>query len=69
MSKGLFRTINKKRWRPLGWWFHRALCAIGWQFRHVKVESVACAAWRMYHKHLNAMCDKYGINLYGEPIS
>jgi hypothetical protein len=45
--------------KPLGWYFHRAMCWIGWQIRHIDY-------WHTYHKHLKIMCNKYRINYYGD---
>lgn len=46
--------------KPLMWWYHKVLCEAGWIIRNQ-------ISWKMYYKHLNIMCDKYGFNLYGKP--
>ena len=49
--------------KPIGWWYYKVLCEIGWSLRN-RVSF----GWPVYYKYLNAMCDKYKINLYGEII-
>ena len=44
--------------KPLGWWYHKILCEIGYHWKGSSSD--------MYYRHLNAMCDVYGLNLYGE---
>ena len=51
-------TINFKN-KPLGWYYHRALCWFGWKVRHID-------NWNVYYHHLNKMLNKYKINYYGE---
>jgi len=48
--------------KPIGWWYHKIMCEFGWIIRR-------CDICRMYYKHLNKMCDKYKINLYGQHIN
>lgn len=45
--------------KPIGWWYHKILCEIGWKIRNI-------FGWGVYYRHLNKMCDKYNINLYGD---
>lgn len=45
---------------PLGWWFHKVMCEVGWMIRYRN-------HFRMYYKHLHALC-KYGYNLYGDKL-
>ena len=52
---------TKKGKKPIGWWFHKVMCEIGWVLRDSIGE-------KMYYRHLNSMWKKYRINLYGEPI-
>jgi hypothetical protein len=47
--------------KPLGWWYHKILCEIGWSFFGGSYS-------QMYHNHLKSMVNKYRINLYGERI-
>jgi hypothetical protein len=51
----------EKGHKPLGWWYHKIMCEMGWLIRSIDV-------WKMYYYHLNKMCDKYNINLYGKSI-
>ena len=50
---------NKKK-KPLGWYYHKLICEIGWKIRNI-------INWDLYYHHLNKMCE-YGFNLYGEKI-
>jgi hypothetical protein len=50
--------LKDRRPKPFGWWYHKVLAEIGWAFRDF--------GWSMYYKHLNIMCDRYKINIYGE---
>lgn len=45
--------------KPLGWWYHKVMCEIGWALRNKIGEA-------MYYRHLDYMIKKYKINLYGE---
>lgn len=45
--------------KPVMWYYHKILCEFGYKF---------FGASKMYYKHLNIMCDRYGFNLYGTPI-
>lgn len=47
--------------KPLGWWYYKILCELGWKLRNI-------IGWKMYYSNLNKMCNKYRINLYGEPF-
>jgi len=49
--------------KPLGWWYHKLLCELGWSLRDM------LGSESMYYKHLRVLCDRYGYNLYGEPKS
>jgi hypothetical protein len=51
----------KRGKKPLGWWYHKIMCEIGWSLRNT-------AHWDLYYCHLAKMCSKYHINLYGEPL-
>lgn len=51
-------------YKPIGWWYHKILCELGWKIRNFP----ALLGWRIYYKHLNKMCRKYNINLYGMKI-
>jgi len=51
----------KKGKKPLGWWYHKLMCEIGWSIRYAN-------NWDLYYKHLAKMCGKYHINLYGEAL-
>lgn len=48
--------ITTKNQKPIGWWYNKILCEFYYSRNNDK----------MYYKHLNRMCDKYKINLYGE---
>lgn len=56
-------TINLKPKKPLGWWYHKILCELGWKLRNATSDG-----WDIYYCHLNKMCNNYKINLYGERI-
>jgi hypothetical protein len=58
--------LEDKSKKPLGWWRHKVLCELGWALRNNILLSNW--AWSYYYKHLNLMCAKYGINVYGERI-
>ncbi len=47
--------------KPLMWYYHKVMCEIGWKLRNR-------LGWDMYYHHLNIMCKKYRINLYGQSI-
>jgi len=53
-------TIKAKH-KPVMWYYHKAMCEIGWKLRNR-------FGWDMYYYHLNIMCKKYRINFYGEFI-
>lgn len=57
MSWSKIETDFKK---PLGWWFHKIMCEIAYS---IKGSSTS------YYFHLNSMCDKYKITLYGHKIN
>ena len=48
----------KKGKKPLRWWYHKILCEFWYSINNDK----------RYYRHLNIMCDRYGITLYGENI-
>jgi len=52
--------VKSKKNLPLGWWYHKLMCEFGYLFNR--------KSWglRMYYRHLNKMCNKYKINLYGK---
>jgi len=52
---------SKATKKPVMWYYHKAMCEIGWKLRNR-------FGWHMYYYHLNIMCKKYRINLYGEFI-
>lgn len=54
--------VNSKTKKPFGWWYHKIMCEIGWCLRKTKI------GWKMYYDHLNIMCSKYKINIYGQRI-
>lgn len=49
--------------KPIGWWYHKIMCELGY-WLYWKCN----CSMGMYYAHLNKLCDKYKINLYGEPI-
>ena len=51
----------KKGKKPIGWWYHKVMCEIGYLRRNHD-------SWKMYYYHLNTMLRHYGINLYGQKI-
>jgi len=55
--------IHIKKKLPIGWWFHKLLCELGWLLRN-KIF----LGWKIYYNHLNKMCDNYNINLYGNKL-
>ena len=60
MSWSKIQTKTKK---PFGWWYHKIMCEIGYW---VEQTFNSVIGQRMYYKHLNKMCDKYRLNLYGQ---
>ena len=58
-----FRKIEEGK-KPFGWWYHWLLCEAGWFLRN----RIDCG-WSMYYRHLNKMCDKYKITLYGRKLN
>lgn len=54
------KYIPKHR-RPMGWWYFKILCEIGW-----KLRNVFSFGWRVYYSNLHAMTKRYDINLYGK---
>jgi hypothetical protein len=53
--------VNKPLSKPLGWWYHKIFCEIGWALRWL------LKSYKMYYHHLDKLC-LYGFNLYGEPL-
>lgn len=56
--------LEDKSPKPLGWWYHKVMCELGWKLRNKTIKG-----WDIYYHHLNKMCDKYKINLYGKPLT
>ncbi|WP_461042840.1 hypothetical protein [Spirosoma harenae] len=50
-----WNTVVKGYRRPIGWWYHKILCDLGWRISQ-----------KLYYKHLHIMNRQYGINLYGQ---
>ena len=55
--------VNKPFKKPLGWWYHKIMCEFGYWWEK---EANSVTGMRIYYNHLNIMCNKYHINLYGE---
>jgi len=51
--------IETKFKKPIGWWYHKIMCEIAYYFK-------GSGSWHYYH--LNKMCDKYKITLYGRKL-
>ena len=51
--------IETKFKKPIGWWYHKILCELAYELRGAET-------W--YYYHLNKMCDKYKITLYGRRL-
>ena len=47
--------------KPIGWYFYKIICEIGWKFRNI-------LNWDLYYWALHKMCNKYKINLYGQKL-
>lgn len=45
--------------KPVGWWYHKVMCELSWHIFNDR---------KWYYYHLDKMCDKYNIDLYGEKI-
>ena len=45
--------------KPFGWWYHKVMCELKYKFY---------GSGKRYYHHLNRMCDKYKITLYGEKL-
>lgn len=56
--------MTKAKHKPIGWWYYKIMCEIGWKFRNTFEFG-----WDMYYKNLNKMCDTYNINLYGDILN
>lgn len=50
--------VTSKYPKPIGWWYRKIMCEIGWHL----------GSRKMYYHHLREMCRIYELNLYGEPI-
>lgn len=50
--------VQKGR-KPIGWWYHKIMCEVAYNF-------LGSGGW--YYYHLNILCRKYKINLYGRKI-
>lgn len=59
---GNWSTVKKGK-KPIGWWFHKILCEGGIL---IALNVHSYLGNRIYYYHLNVMCKKYKINLYGE---
>jgi len=55
--------ITTKTKKPIGWWYHKIMCEIGYW---IEQNFASLNGMAMYYKHLNIMVGKYEINLYGE---
>ena len=51
--------ITHKGYKPLGWWYHKIMCELKYDIY---------GSGKAYYFHLDKMCDKYKINLYGQKI-
>ena len=49
--------VKTKFKKPIGWWYHKVMCEISYSFYGYE---------NGYYHHLNKMCNKYKLNLYGE---
>jgi len=53
----------KIKHKPIGWYYYKILCELGWKFRNSTIKG-----WDLYYWSLNKMCNKYRINLYGQKL-
>lgn len=53
----------KKGKKPIGWWYHKIMCEIGWSIRFKTDYGLD-----MYYDHLSVMYRKYRRNIYGEKL-
>jgi hypothetical protein len=60
MKEGRMNRRVPKLKRPIGWWYHKIMCELGYRFAGSNSD--------MYYEHLHILCDKYKINLYGDKI-
>jgi hypothetical protein len=51
--------VSKIYRKPIMWWFHKVMCEF-----HYNLSGGS----KYYYFHLDAMCNVYKFNLYGEPI-
>ena len=62
--------------KPLMWWWHKIWAEFWYWFEQNVYHffyfkygiELPMLKWCSYYYHLNKMCDKYGINLYGEQV-
>lgn len=68
--------VKQSSRKPIGWWWHKIWCEFWYWFEQIiysyfyhnhEIE-LFIPKWCTYYYHLNAMCKKYNINLYGEKI-
>lgn len=52
--------VNKGWQKPIGWWRHKIACELWYWYKK------GCDG---YYHHLMIMCDRYGINLYGDKMA
>jgi len=57
------KVFKTKTTKPIGWYYYKVLCELGWKFRNVTIKG-----WDLYYWALNKMCNKYKINLYGQKL-
>jgi hypothetical protein len=50
--------VDRKTKKPLMWWYNKIMCEY-----HYHVGN-----YPAYHRHLNIMCNKYRLSLYGVKI-
>lgn len=55
-SKFNWSQVEKGK-KPIRWWYHKIMCEFWYNIQSSR---------KRYYKHLNIMCDKYHINLYGK---
>lgn len=58
----MWSKVKTKSRKPIMWWVNKILCEIGWYLRRYDFFRDMC------YYHLNVMCKKYKINLYGESL-
>lgn len=55
----------KKGRKPLGWWYHKIMAEFWYAMSDTKIGYFKL---HNYYKHIDVMCKKYRLNLYGEKI-